>query len=58
MQAIRREFYTRDEVNLIQDAYRHLFGNIGPELRQYWDLDRQRDWACLTSDFRNATFEQ
>jgi hypothetical protein len=58
MTTTTRDFYTRDDVKLILDAYQHVFGAIGPELRQYWDLDRKREWACLTSDFNQATFDQ
>jgi hypothetical protein len=58
IQTIDRGFYTHDDVKLIQDAYRHVFGDVGPELRRYWDLDRKREWACLTSDFHHATFDQ
>lgn len=54
----KREFYTRDQVKMITDAYQHIFGPIGSELREYWDLDRKRPWGCLTTDFHNATFEQ
>lgn len=53
-----RQFYTRDQVTMITGAYRHIFGPVGAELREYWDLDRKRDWGCLTTDFHNATFEQ
>lgn len=58
MAAIEREFYSRDDVNLIREAYQHIFGTVGAELRQYWDLDRRREWGCLTSDFHQSTFEQ
>lgn len=51
-------FYTPDEFKLIGEAYRHLFGAIGPELRAYWDLDRKRPWGCLTTDFERATYGQ
>lgn len=51
-------FYTPDEFKLIGDAYRHIFGAIGPNLRAYWDLDRKRPWGCLTTDFERATFGQ
>lgn len=53
-----RQFYTRDQVKVIIDAYRHIFGPIGNELREYWDLDRKRDWGCLTTDFHKSTFEK
>ena len=53
-----RKFYTRDQVKQITGAYQHIFGSITPELRSYWDLDRNREWGCLTTDFQNATFEQ
>lgn len=53
-----RELYTRDQVTMITGAYKRIFGPIGAELREYWDLDRKRDWGCLTTDFHNATFEQ
>lgn len=53
-------WYTRDEVETITDAYKHLFGHVELELREYWNLDREkrRPWGCLTTDFHNATFEQ
>lgn len=51
-------FYTPDEFKLIGEAYRHIFGAIGPELRAYWDLDRKRPWGCLTTDFERATYGQ
>jgi hypothetical protein len=50
--------FTRDDVKKIADAYKDIFGDIGPELREYWDLDRKREWGCLTTDFQFATFEQ
>lgn len=50
--------YTRDDVKLMTEAYQHIFGTISSELRAYWDLDRKRAWACLTSDFHRATYEQ
>lgn len=50
--------FTRDDVKGITDAYKDIFGNIGPELREYWDLNRKREWGCLTTDFQSATFEQ
>ena len=53
-----RQFYARAQAELIADAYRDLFGPIGEPLRAYWDLDRQRDWGCLTSDFGVAVYEQ
>lgn len=53
-----RQFYTHDQVKVIIDAYQHIFGPIGNELRAYWDLDRKRDWGCLTTDFHKSTFEQ
>lgn len=51
-------FYTPDQFKLIGDAYRHIFGAIGPDLRAYWDLDRKRPWGCLTTDFERATYGQ
>ncbi|MGT2455477.1 hypothetical protein ACU4GI_20495 [Cupriavidus basilensis] len=53
-----RTFYTRDQVELITDAYKHIVGPISSELREYWDIDRNRDWGCLTTDYERATFEQ
>ncbi len=53
-----RTYYTRHQVEQITNAYRHIFGPIETELREYWDFDRKRDWGCLTTDFQNATFEQ
>jgi hypothetical protein len=58
MESNQRIFYTSDQVKLITDAYRHVFGPIGGDLREYWDLDRKREWGCLTSDFQVATFDQ
>ena len=58
MTIIREAFYKRDEVAHLADAYRHVFGPITPALREYWDLDRKREWGCLTTDFETATFEQ
>jgi len=58
MKNIERVFYTRDEVKQITDAYQQIFGPIGTELRDYWDLNRKRDWGCLTTDFHNASFDQ
>jgi hypothetical protein len=54
----QKGFYTPDEFKLIGEAYRHIFGSIGPELRAYWDLDRKRPWGCLTTDFERATYGQ
>lgn len=50
--------YTSDDVIKIADAYKDIFGHICPEVRKYWDLDRKREWGCLTTDFQSATFEQ
>lgn len=58
MNSDKRIFYTRDQVKRITDAYQHIFGPISTELRAYWDLDRKREWGCLTSDFHTSTFEQ
>ncbi|MES2403084.1 MAG: hypothetical protein V4567_01960 [Pseudomonadota bacterium] len=58
MDKYTRQFYTRNQVKIIIDAYQHIFGLIGNELRSYWDLDRKRDWGCLTTDFHKSTFEQ
>lgn len=54
----KRPRYKPDEVKTITEAYQHIFGSISAELRAYWDLDRKRDWGCLTTDFNTATFEQ
>lgn len=53
-----RIFYSRDEVRSLTEAYKQVFGPIDPELRAYWDLDRKREWGCLTTDFHASTFEQ
>lgn len=53
-----KNFYTRDEVRGLTEAYKQVFGPINPELRAYWDLDRKREWGCLTTDFHASTFEQ
>lgn len=61
LKSFTRELYTRDQVKMITDAYQHVFGPIGAELREYWNLDRneeKRPWGCLTTDFHKATFEQ
>jgi len=50
--------YTPDDVKVITEAYQHIFGPIGTDLREYWDLDRKRAWGCLTTDFNIATYEQ
>lgn len=50
--------YDRVVVDCIQLAYRSLFPTLTPALREYWGLDRRREWAVLTSDFHAATFDQ
>jgi hypothetical protein len=52
------ELYGADEVARIQRAYRAIFPSITPELWDYWGLDRQRPWSCLTTNFHDTTYEQ
>lgn len=52
------DFYSESETNKLLAAYRHLFGPITSELRTYWDLDRKRDWGCLTTDYEKASYER
>jgi hypothetical protein len=46
-------YYSANEVESILGAYRRLVPTIDAPLRRYWDLDHERDWSCLVSDFEN-----
>lgn len=50
--------YERDEVEQILTAYRDIFPSISAPLAKYWDLNRERPWSYVTTDFRQATYEQ
>jgi hypothetical protein len=52
------DFYSESETNRLLAAYRHVFGPITSELRSYWDLDRKREWGCLTTDYEKASYAQ
>jgi hypothetical protein len=50
------ETYTPQRVAQIQRAYQAIFPKITPELADYWGLERERPWSCLTTNFHDATF--
>jgi hypothetical protein len=50
------QIYTPKRVAEIQRAYQSIFPTIAPELADYWGLERQRPWSCLTTNFHDATF--
>lgn len=52
-----RSLLTRNDVDLLLHAYRSLFPEVTPTIRDYWDLDRKRAWCSLPSDFHRARFE-
>jgi hypothetical protein len=53
-----QHIYTPQRVARIQHAYRSIFPKITPELADYWGLDRQRPWSCLTTNFHDTNFAQ
>lgn len=50
--------YSEDQVAHILNVYRSIFPSISPELADYWGLNRQRTWSCLTTNFHQATYEK
>jgi hypothetical protein len=58
MNIMSETIYSLDQVVRIQRSYSSVFSNVTPELTAYWDLERQRPWSCLTTDFRIATFQK
>jgi len=49
--------YSEVDVQRILTAYREVFPEINEGLRKYWDLDRARPWAYLTTDFHRASYD-
>jgi hypothetical protein len=52
-----RSLFSRSQVEVLQAAYRDIFPELTPAMREYWDLDRKRAWCSLPSDFHRASFE-
>jgi hypothetical protein len=52
------KIYDRAQVERIQYAYRSIFPVITPPLSEYWGLNRERAWSCLTSDFHRSSYDQ
>lgn len=53
-----QRLYSFDEVAHTLHAYKSVFPTITPELADYWGLQRERPWSCVTTDFHSATFEK
>lgn len=53
-----QKLYSFDEVAYILSAYQSIFPTITAELSEYWGLQRERPWCCVTTDFHAATYEK
>lgn len=52
------EMYSRGDVGRISHAYKGIFPTVSPSLADFWGYSRERPWSLVTSDFRNASYEQ
>jgi hypothetical protein len=54
------KFYSKSEVEAIQEGYRYLFPVISKKLEQFWYLpDDRYDWLCLATPFYSGpTFDK